>query len=400
MKINNLSCVVFSTLINRMGDLFFDLFVAWSITQSQGGVMGAAAILGTSVLWRGVLSLFVGLVVDRCNKRRLLIWSNFCSMAIITLFFAFYRQGLPHFAFCLAYVLANDVNNAFYSRASMLMEADLFTKNEFIRLEACLSVANRLVTTVGSALAGFAIATLNPALFYAVDMASFALAAGAIALIRHEEVLPQRQGGGLKKVVSTVGRDLVETFKTLFSNPFLRRFMVLMVLLNLAYGEIMYLLPLQVADHFGKVELLGGLKAAYSAGAMVGLVLVTKFATRVEGLFLTSMVANVLLFCLMAFVPPPGAFMALFFAYNFFDCFTQPAFSYLVTGLDKDKRGKLLGGIDCVLLATPSIGMWLLTPLFQWHLSAGFLALALLFVIGFFLVVKTGVLREVSLTEE
>lgn len=398
MKDKNLYLVVFSRLINNLGDLFFDLFVVWAVATSRGGMLGAAGMLGTSVLWRGCLSLVVGLVVDRVNKKRLLLWTNLFSMVIITVFFAFYRQGLPHYGFCLLYILLNDVNNAFYDRAFTLLESDMFSKEQFIRLEAALAAADRLVATGGAALAGFAIATLNPLVFYLVDMASFVLAGAAVALlVTPPETVGAGHEGGLKGVVRNLGSDLSMTFRTLFSDPFLRTFMVLMMVLNLAYGEIIYLLPLQVADHFGSPEVLGGLKAALSAGSMIGLVVVARFAARVELLFLISMLANVALFLLMALMPPVAGFMVLFFAYDFFDSLTQPAFSYLVTGLDKEKRGKLLGGVDCVLLATPSVGMWLLTPLFQRSMPLGFVALAGLFVLGFGLVKKTGVLRSVDL---
>ena len=90
-----------SILISFVGDTLFDLFIVWKVTYDSGNIMNAAYMIGGSLAFRGILSLIVGIMIDRFNKKKLMIAVNSISGAIIFCFgvFTVLQFSISVFAF-------------------------------------------------------------------------------------------------------------------------------------------------------------------------------------------------------------------------------------------------------------------------------------------------------------
>ena len=69
IKNNDFQTLMISILISFVGDTLFDLFIVWKVTYDSGNIMNAAYMIGGSLAFRGILSLIVGIMIDRFNKR-------------------------------------------------------------------------------------------------------------------------------------------------------------------------------------------------------------------------------------------------------------------------------------------------------------------------------------------
>ena len=87
IKNNDFQTLTLSILISFVGDTLFDLFIVWKVTYDSGNIMNAAYMIGGSLAFRGILSLIVGIMIDRFNKKKLMIAVNSISGAIIFLLF-------------------------------------------------------------------------------------------------------------------------------------------------------------------------------------------------------------------------------------------------------------------------------------------------------------------------
>lgn len=67
----NLKYLLCSSIVNKLGDVFFDLFIIWKIAVSSN-VMNAVYLLSGSILFRAILAMFSGILVDRFNKKYLI----------------------------------------------------------------------------------------------------------------------------------------------------------------------------------------------------------------------------------------------------------------------------------------------------------------------------------------
>lgn len=133
-----------------------------------------------------------------------------------------------------------------------------------------------------------------------------------------------------------------------------------------------------------------------AVGEIIGLMIVNKFGHYVSRLFKLAMLAcGVCMLC----IPICPFFLTgfLFLIYGMFDSLTQPLFSYVITTIDADNRGKILGGIDTLILMSPTIGIAIGTQFLTSNYVNGFLYLSGIFLIGLLLMLFNKNLNHIRL---
>ena len=83
-----------------------------------------------------------------------------------------------------------------------------------------------------------------------------------------------------------------------------------------------------------------------------------------------------------------------------FDSLTQPLFSYVITTIDAENRGKILGGIDTLILMSPTIGIAIGTHLLTMNYVNGFLYLSGIFLTGLLLMLFNKNLNHIKLNSK
>ena len=157
-----------------------------------------------------------------------------------------------------------------------------------------------------------------------------------------------------------------------------------MFLLNLAYGFMPNILPVMFSVQSESSITLGVIKSMVAVGEILGLMIVNKFGHYVSFLFkLAMLVCGVCMLC----IPICPFFLTdfIFLIYGMFDSLTQPLFSYVITTIDSENRGKILGGIDTLILLSPTIGIAIGTHVLTLNYVNGFLYLSGIFLIGLLL---------------
>lgn len=68
--------------------------------------------------------------------------------------------------------------------------------------------------------------------------------------------------------------------------------------------------------------------------------------------------------------------------------------------IDEADRGKIMGGIDTVILLSPSIGMYLFARLMHFHKFAGYIGVAGVFIVAFLIVLFSRELNRIVVKSE
>jgi hypothetical protein len=123
-----------------------------------------------------------------------------------------------------------------------------------------------------------------------------------------------------------------------------------------------------------------------SIGEFVGLLMITKLGGQVSILFKISMIGNSIGMLLLMSVNNPYVVVFLFALYGMFDSLTQPLFGYTISSLDDKNRGKIIGGIDAIILLSPGIGMFLITKIMIFNSHMGYISLSMIFIIGYLII--------------
>ncbi|MDD7383767.1 MAG: MFS transporter [Peptoniphilaceae bacterium] len=287
----NRNLLILSIAINTIGDIIFDLFIAWKLSSATGDFMNAVYVIGTSVAFRAILSFFVGSFVDKHSKKKIMINSHISSIVIISLFVLFWEVVKSYIVIVLVFVLLNDVNNELFNRSYISMTSDMFDENQYIKFQSYSNIVIRIISVGGAALAGLLIEHISEHAIFIIDIGTYLISLLLIAKVIYKENVISNSLS--TSIIDTITSDIKYTLVTIWNSSYLLAFIVLMFVLNLAYGYIPTILPVFKANINESASLLGCLKSSITIGEIMGLAVVSKISKYVSTTFKISMLLNV-----------------------------------------------------------------------------------------------------------
>lgn len=393
----NITLLGSAIAISNIGDVLFDLFITWSVVSKTGNIMDSVYMIGGSFLFKSILNFISGSIADYFNRKKLLIVSLLLSTAVISAFLIGYTYIIQYVPLCILFILLNDINNVIFSKAYITISGDLFQDNTFIKFQTYMGVVNKVIYIVGAGLSAWIIASIpSYFLIIMIDIVSYIMAALLIVFVSYQR--PDSEKVDLKhKMVHKhslrilLDKNAIKLFIAEFqSRKFIRYFVIVIAILNLCYGFIPNILPVIVADKSNDVTILGMSKTMIAVGEVIGLTIAGKKSHLVSKLFKASLVGDMLsMFLLIALGDSIGGMFLSFFLYGFFDALGQPIYSYNVSRIASNVRGRILGCMDTVLLLTPVIGMWIGAKISSVNHEFSLLFVIMVFAAALVYVIKT-----------
>lgn len=387
--------LILAIAINNIGDVIFDMFITWKLAATTGRFMNAVYVIGTSIAFRAILSFFIGSFVDKHIKKKMMVLSHVLSIIIITCFGVCWNIACEFIIVGIVFVLLNDINNELFSRSYISMTSDMFDENQYIKFQSYTNIVIRIVGIAGAAFVGILIDHIPGNLVFGIDIVTYLISLVLICAIQYDEkVVNNTKNVG---IVKNIILDVKYTLNNIFKSKYLLTFIVLMFVLNLAYGYIPQILPVFKANMVNSATLLGLLKSAMTIGEIIGLAVVSRVSKYVSATFKISMILNIFIIVIIYITRNPYLLITLFTLYGFSDSLTQPLFGYTVANLDSDNRGKLLGGIDAIIMFSPSIGIYIISAVSNYSQIAGGILLSAIFLAGFLIIILNDELRNITL---
>lgn len=394
----NIFLLISLLVVNNLGDIIFDMFITRRIGSDTGNIVNAVYLIGSSMAFRALLSFFAGSITDKYPKKKMIILSHISSLVLISIFGLFRNLTRERLSIGILFVLLNDINNELFSRNYISMTSSMLDELSYIKFQSYSNIALRVISTGGAIFAGTIIDRASFNMVMTIDILTYLLSLLFISKVNFEEEVPENLGEG--KVRTLLVADVKFTAETISKSSYLLSFIILMFVLNLAYGYIPSVLPIIKANKIDSATYLGLFKSSIALGEIAGLALVFKTANRVSGAFRISMVLNILIILSIYATDNPIFLIISFALYGFSDALTQPLFGYTVSNLDKENRGKILGGIDAIIMFSPSIGIYLITALSKHDALWGGIFLALIFLTGLILVTYNKDMKDIRLDSE
>lgn len=375
--------LLMAIIVSEFGDVLFDLFIVWKITMDSQNIMNAAYMLGSSIAFRGILSLGIGIIIDKYNKKKLIIGSNILSALIIATFAVAYPFVIGHIMVGIAFILVNDICNAVFWNTYTVIASEKFPKEEFITFQSNSAMCTRCVQIAGAAVVGVMIDVIPDVAIFGIDILTFLVSAMLISKIDY--AWKQKDSAGKISGEENIICQIKNAFQFIIQSPIVRGIVILVFGLNLAYGFIPNILPLTLAEQSGNAVFLGSIKSMMALGELFGLLIVNQYGKYISRLFQIAMFCCGI--CMLSLMVIHNWFLVIvFLLYGVFDAMTQPMFSYMITRIDEKNRGKILGGIDALLLLSPSFGIAIGTKLIAVNYNWAILYLTIIFAGGFLMV--------------
>jgi MFS transporter, DHA3 family, macrolide efflux protein len=240
----------------------------WWITDSTGSATILATVSLAALLPGVLFGPVAGVLVDRFNRKAILICSDSVSallaLALVALFWSGHIQLWHIYIINILRALAGTLQFPAVQSSTSLM----VPKEQLARISGLNQALQGLMMIAAPPLAAMLLSVLPLHTILGIDVLTAAIAILLLAGIR----LPQPTlGHAITNTVSTVWQDMRAGFSFLIRWPALLSVMCIAALLNLMLAPAFSLVPILVTQHFhGSAMHLGWMNAAYGLGIIGG----------------------------------------------------------------------------------------------------------------------------------
>lgn len=335
-----------SSVVSTIGDLMYSVAIGyWVYTQTQSsslmGIMSAISMFVTMFL-----SPFSGSIIDKCNRKWVLIIGDLFQGGIMLIVgILAYTDQLSIPVVLLAAFLAA-LGGVFYSPASSTLMIDIIPHDDMVRGQSIFSGCNSLVNMIGSSLSGVMVAFFGVPLIIVINGLSNIYAAVSEIFVHVPKTVQQGEPVSVKGVL----RDTKLAVKTIFSDPCLRLFIPFVLVLNLlAAGVTSLMLPFTAEKGFG-VEQYGYLLSVWTAASLLGVILlgIVKLSPRARFWIMSVSFCASEAFLLLGYLSRSFAVLCTFaFLGAILNTAGNSIFSAsLMLALPEENRGAILGFVS------------------------------------------------------
>ena len=332
--------------VSTIGDLMYSVAIGYWVYEQTGssGLMGIMSAISMFVTM--FLSPFCGSIVDKCNRKWVLVGMDIMQgMIMLCIGLLAYLNKLTIPGVLLAAFLAA-LGSVFYSPAASTLMIDIIPHDDMTRGQSIFSGSNALINMVGTAFSGVMVAFFGVPLIVIINGLSNLYSAVSELFIH----VPRTVQQGAQVSAKSILRDSKEAVRMIFSDKCLQLFVPCALLLNLlAAGPLTLVLPFCMEKGF-TVDMYGYLMAIWTAASLICVLMlgVVKLSPKTRFWVLAVSFTSSVLFFGLTYISKqfvPLCIMA--FLASFANCAGNTIFNAsLMLALPEENRGAILGFIQ------------------------------------------------------
>jgi len=286
------------------GSRLVQFSLVWWITETTGLASTLAFASIVAMLPQVLLGPFAGALVDRWNRKTVMMVSDsFIALVVVALAFL-YGTGAVQLWHVFLAMFIRSLGGAFQWPAMQATTTLMVDKESLSRVAGMNQSLQGLAAIVAPPLGAFLMQVIPIQIILLIDVATAVLAVGPLFFIKVPQPIREvTEVLGLKTVLS----DMREGARFVWSWRGLRVIMGMSMIINFLMSPAFSLLPLVVTNHFdgGAVE-LGWLQSANGVGMIAGGLLLGAwggFRKRIVTA-MTSIIVSGVFIVAFSFMPP------------------------------------------------------------------------------------------------
>ena len=332
--------------VSTIGDLMYSVAIGYWVYEQTGssGLMGIMSAISMFVTM--FLSPFSGSIVDKCNRKWVLVGMDIMQGVImLSIGLLAYLDKLNVPGVLIAAFLAA-LGSVFYSPAASTLMIDIIPHDDMVRGQSIFSGSNALINMVGTAFSGVMVAFFGVPLIVIINGLSNLYSAFSEMFIH----VPRTVQQGAQVSAKSILRDSKEAVRMIFSDKCLQLFVPCALILNLlGAGPLALVLPFCMEKGF-TVDMYGYLMAIWTAASLICVLVLgvvklspkTRFWVLAVG-FTSSVLFFGLTYISKQFVP----LCIMAFLASFANCAGNTIFNAsLMLAMPEENRGAILGFIQ------------------------------------------------------
>jgi DHA3 family macrolide efflux protein-like MFS transporter len=253
--------------LSLIGSQAVQFALIWWLTEKSGSaaILATATILG--LLPPIVLGPVIGTLIDRWNRKRVMLAADGFTAAASLLLAWLFATGIAEVRHVLALVFLRALGAAFHAPAMTASTTLMVPEKYYTRIQGLNQGVQGVLTIVAAPLGALLLAAFSMAGVMMVDVGTALVAILPLTAIR----VPQPSRSAAAGEGSSVWADTLAGFRYLWSLPGHRTLVAMSSLINLLIVPAFSLLPLLVLERLngGAVE-LGWLYSSLGVGLIAG----------------------------------------------------------------------------------------------------------------------------------
>ena len=332
--------------VSTIGDLMYSVAIGYWVYEQTGssalmGIMSAISMFVTMFL-----SPFSGSIVDKCNRKWILVGMDIMQSAIMLTIGVLAYLGKLNVPGVLIAAFLAAFGTVFYNPAAQTLLIDIIPRDDMVRGQSAFSGITSLINLTGSAFSGVMVAFFGVPLIVVINGLSNLYSAISELFITVPKTV--QQGGSV--TVAGTAKDLASAVRTIFSEPCLCLFVPFAMVLNLlGAGPLTLVLPFTMEKGF-TVEQYGYLLAIYTAASLICVLLlgVIKLKPKIRFWVMAVGFSASVVFMTLAYLSESFVLMCIFvFLGAFLNTAGNTVFNAsMMLALPEANRGAILGFIQ------------------------------------------------------
>jgi len=235
----------------------------------------AGAVGTVSLLVRVVVRIPAGVLVDRVDRRRLMLGCDLIRLVALGVLGISLVLGLGSIWIIFAVVAVEGVMSSTFEGAAMAAVRNVVPLEQVAIATARDEARSYAVSLIGPP-AGGGLFAVGRALPFLADAVSYVLSLIGLLMIRRP--LQERAAG--KRSDTSPVRDLVEGLRFTLASPFLRSSMMIAAPLNMSVSGIMFGIVVLLQQHGTPAALIGTVETVVGIGGLLGAVAASALLSR------------------------------------------------------------------------------------------------------------------------
>ena len=187
--------LLMTTIINRFGDSIDAIAFTWLVYQVTHSGVWSAIIFGMNILPNVIVQPFAGAVVERLDKKKVMVVTHTLRGLVLIAFIAMYLSGLVNGWIMAGFTFIITSIESFNMPASTAFIPRIIRKEHLTHALSLNTSVSSMVTLVGTGVAGVIIAKAGVYTAVIIDVITFFVSALIILSIRESEMVKQENVG-------------------------------------------------------------------------------------------------------------------------------------------------------------------------------------------------------------
>lgn len=355
LRNRNVTILFSAQVVSIMGDMVLFIALPFWVYKLTGSALATGIMMGALTLPQLLVSPFAGVIVDRVDRKRLMIISDLLRAALMLCYFLVNDASQVWVIYLLAF--AESAVSQFFRPAVMAVVPTLVEGEEALtRANSLLGASWALGQLAGPALGGVLVTIYGPHGAALFDAVTYLVSAALLLFLR----LPARvhvteKFETVRHAIQQFRYELRQGVRVVLDRRILRVIFASLAVLMLAQGIINVLLVIIVNEiwHAGATE-FGWFISVQGIGALVGTVVIGALASRVSAkqlVFGGGVIAGLILLVMVNLASVYLAMALMFFAAIAIVAFDVGLSTLIQLGSDDANRGRVSGLMQTTMAA-------------------------------------------------